>query len=58
MNLEAELESLSLGKLGGVGNNSMAACTPPNIPLRLVRLLCAIRVRECAYGEKLYGSLS
>ena len=50
MDLETELEKLSLEELRVRWAELHGALQPPNIPLRLLRLLYAQRVREHAYG--------
>lgn len=50
MDLETELEKLSLEELRVRWEDLHGGLQPPNIPLRLLRLLYAQRVREQAYG--------
>ncbi len=50
MDLETELEKLSLEELRVRWEELHGGLQPPNIPLRLLRLLYAQRVREQAYG--------
>ena len=50
MDLATELEKLSLEELRVRWEELHGGLQPPNIPLRLLRLLYAQRVREHAYG--------
>ena len=50
MDLATELEKLSLEELRVRWEELHGGLQPPNIPLRLLRLLYAQRVREQAYG--------
>lgn len=50
MDLETELEKLSLEEQRVRWEELHGGLQPPNIPLRLLRLLYAQRVREHAYG--------
>ncbi len=50
MDLELDLESLSFDELRGRWEDLDGGLRPPNIPVRLLRLLYAQRVREQAYG--------